>query len=193
MRFFSIYGPAAMMPILASALALSAQEPPRPRPFMDPAQRAKLEMRWRQETEQLLRDKLKLTDDQVKKLRALDARMQPLRNKVRDELHAVYAETEKEVARGDAANQKRVGELMQQSTMLRKRYMDVIDEEQRELLTFLTPVQASQYISIQKQLREKIRQKTADEPKRPVKDRRGDELRRPEGDRRMPFPPPPRE
>lgn len=187
MRLIPLNTSVVLAALLASAVTLSAQEPPLSRPLRPSPgvnERAQLEKRMRKETEQALRDRLKLSEDQVKKLRAHETRFQPRRSEIVDELRSISEETEKEIARGDAADQKRVADFMQRTISLRKRLMELGEEQQRELLTFLTPVQTSQYTSFQKQLRDKVRQKMEDN-RSPIRGRRSDGLRHPGGDRRI--------
>ncbi len=144
---------------MASATVLGAQDPQRSfRPPRD-TDRAQLEQEFRQRNEQMIRERLKLTDEQVKQMRAMDARFRPRRAELAKEWRETNEAMRKEVDRGDAADQKRVTQLLQQTAVLRKRSMDLMDEEVRDLGTFLTPVQTAQYVSLQAQLRANVQRK----------------------------------
>jgi len=182
MRFFDLRTLSVAI-LLASAPALSmAQDPSRrPLPPNDSGRRVVLEQRFRQKNEQFMRDKLKLNDDQMKQLRALDARMGPRRGALMREMQTTQMQLQQEISRGDAADQNRVSQLMNQSMEQRKRLMELADEEHRALGKFLTPVQTAQYISYQTQLRGQVQRKLNErrsQEGRPERDRKKDDEQR---------------
>jgi len=61
-----------------------------------------------------------------------------------------------ELLTGDAANQQKVGTLLDQMLRLQRRRIDLQENEQRELGKFLTPVQRAKYFGLQAQLRKRM-------------------------------------
>jgi hypothetical protein len=177
MRTFAILS----LSLLSLGTPLGAQD--RSPPPREP-KRIELEQRFRERNEEMLRERLKLNDDQMKQLRALDARFAPRRADLFKEFRSTQEELQKELERADAADQKRVAQLMQQNSAIRKRLITLLEEEQKALGTFLSPVQTAQYISLQRQLREQVRQKLDHAPKRPEGRPRPDGERGPARDRK---------
>ena len=62
------------------------------------------------------------------------------------------------MAKGDAADQSKVSQLMAQAHDLQGKRFDLQQDEQRQLSTFMTPVQVAQYVGFQAQIRQYIQQ-----------------------------------
>lgn len=129
----------------------------RPRDNKDkPPKRAQLEKRFRERGEQVVRDKLKLSDEQMTKLRDVNQKFATRRRDlVKQETDARMA-LRSEVGRGKSADQAKVAQLMQRANQLQRQRFDLAQQEQKELGGFLTPVQQAQYQGLQSQLRKKI-------------------------------------
>lgn len=135
--------------------ALQEQRRPQKQP-RSPEQRAMLEQRFHQRLARVVRDRLQLSDDQMARLQAADSRMQQRRRPLVEKERDIRAAMRAEIARGSAANQARVSSLMDQALTLQRQRQAVAEEEQRELATFLTPVQRVQYAALQAQLRRRV-------------------------------------
>ena len=80
-----------------------------------------------------------------------------------------------ELAVADSANQERVATLLDQMLRIQRDRLALVEDEQRELATFLSPVQRARYLGIQEQLRRRMeefqRQRQAGDSARPARQR----------------------
>jgi periplasmic protein CpxP/Spy len=136
-------GPPAGQPPVRDVRGMRADDP----------RRQELEKRFQQRVENMVRQRLQLTDDQAVKLREVATRAEGARRVLRrDEMQARQAMRE-ELLAGDNANEARVVELLEQMPKLERRRLDLLEQEQRELSRFLTPVQRARYFALQDELR----------------------------------------
>ncbi len=148
--------------LLLSATTVIAQDAHRA-PRGDVESRAKAEQEFQKKIEQVVREQLKLTDEQVSKLRVVSAKYSAKRGELMKEAGANQRELRKEVEKGDSvANQKRVAQLMEEDRAFRRRFIELGNEESKELAGFLSPVKVAQYQGLQMQLREQVRRRTDD-------------------------------
>ena len=153
--------------VLGVALPVSAQRPDqRPVPEAVAAKRAQrralLEQRYRARGEEVVRRQLELTDRQMVQLREVnrrfDGRRTVLFQRMRDNRLAMRAE----LARGRSADQQHVTQLTNQWRGIERDRLALQQDEQGQLATFLTPVQAAKYAGLQAQLRKRVRAMTED-------------------------------
>lgn len=123
-----------------------------------PAQRALIERRLQDRINLLVRTRLALTDDQFSQLRAVSARMENERRALRIEEMATRNEIRRELGTGDAPNEARVAELLEQLPRLERRRIDMLEQEQRALARFLQPSQRARYFALQDQLRRELQE-----------------------------------
>jgi Spy/CpxP family protein refolding chaperone len=142
--------------ILLCAAPAAAQKPPRAHPG-EGQRRAMLERQFRERGEQIVRKRLNLSDDQMRQLRGVNGRLDARRRALMQKERATRVALRQELARGDAADQSRVAQLMNDTRSLQEQRFALQQEEQRELSAFLTPVQQAQYFGLQAQLRERMR------------------------------------
>ena len=121
-----------------------------------PGQGRALERQFRERFAEVVKRRLNLDDTQMQQLgrvndRFESDRMQLLRNerRARQALRA-------EVLAGDSANQKKVAGLLDELLTIQRRRLDLTENEQRELATFMTPMQRAKYFAIQDQLRQRL-------------------------------------
>lgn len=116
--------------------------------------RAMLEQQFRERIEALLKERLSLTDAQLAVLRDVNNRLDGERRALFREERAVRLEM-REALRGgeDQATQDRVAGLLERARLVQRKRLDLMDAEQRELATTLTPVQRAKYLGLQEQLR----------------------------------------
>ena len=136
------------LPCAARAQAGARPQPP----GAAPGARAEAQVRVRERIVRLLRDRVGLSDDQLRRLapvsRAFDARRQTLFREERAARQALRRELS-----ADAADQSRVAAYIEQLFVLQRRRLDLAAEEQRELAAFMTPVQRARYLALQEHLR----------------------------------------
>lgn len=119
----------------------------------DDPRRGMLEKRFQQRLEAVVRQRLQLTDDQMVKLREVAGRSETVRRTLRADEMAARRAMREELLAGDNANETRVAELLEQMPRLERRRLDLLEQEQKELAKFLTPVQRARYFALQDEMR----------------------------------------
>jgi len=122
------------------------------------ARREQLEQRLRQNTGEIVRRRLGLTDDQMTRLQATNRRFEQQRTSRLAREREIRSELRQQVLAGDGANQNRVAQLLDQVLELERQRLDLLQTEQKELATFLTPVQRAKLLTLQQQLRTRTQQ-----------------------------------
>ena len=132
--------------------------------------RAALEQQFRERTARLTKQRLGLTDAQLDRLEKTNARFAPQLRQLGAQEREMRQQLRQELMAGNAANQQRVGDLLDGAIRLQKQRIAIVETEQKELAGFLTPVQRARYIALQAQFR-----------------KRAEELSGQGGQRRRPF------
>ncbi len=115
--------------------------------------RATMERRLSDRINEVIRQKLSLTDEQFTKLRGVASHVEDDRRALRiEEVRARFA-LRQELLAGDRVNEALVGELLDRLPKLERRRLDLLEQEQRELSAFLTPSQRARYFALQDELR----------------------------------------
>lgn len=122
-------------------------------PRMSQEQRLQMERRLQERIDQIVRQRLALTDEQFGKMRDVASRFESDRRSLRSEEMSTRFAMRKELFAGDQADEKRVGELLEQMTRFERRRLELQEREQRELARFLTATQRARYIGLQDELR----------------------------------------
>ncbi len=117
------------------------------------AQRALLERRLQDRINQVVRQKLALSDEQFDKLRETASRMEDARRDLRNEEVTTRFAMRQELLAGDKANEARVAELLERMPKLERRRLELMEQEQRELAKFLSATQRARYLGLQDELR----------------------------------------
>lgn len=118
--------------------------------------REMLEQRLRERTGELVRRQLHLTDDQMTRLQASNRQSEQQRVALVSKERDVRRELRQQIMSGDAVNQDRVAQLLDQSMQLERQRLDLVQNEQRELAKFLTPVQRAKLFGLQTELRRRV-------------------------------------
>jgi Spy/CpxP family protein refolding chaperone len=119
----------------------------------DDPRRDALERRFQQRLEAIVKERLELTDDQHGRLREVASRTEEARRTLRREEFTVRMAMRRELLAGSKANEARVAELLDSMPVLERRRLDLLEQEQRELAKFLTPLQRARYFALQDELR----------------------------------------
>ena len=168
MKIFSMT--AALLLCASSAGAQGRGRAPRPRPEHPPPpadqspRRDALEQRFRQRSEEIVKQKLNLSDDQVTRLRGVNADMAGKRNGLLDQERSVRSGLRDEMAKGSGADQNKVSQLMAQAHDLQSKRFALQQDEQQQLSGFMSPVQVAQYVGLQAQIRQRIREMQKGQP-----------------------------
>ena len=140
--------------VLAAVTPAEAQQqaPPPGNP-----RREMLEKRLRERTGEMVRRRLELTDDQMRKLQATNRQFEDQRGAL------VMREREmRRELRGqmmlEKPDQNRVSQLLEQTLQIERQRLDLLQNEQRELAKFLTPVQRAKMLAIQSELRRRAQE-----------------------------------
>lgn len=169
--------PLRRLATLVAALALATAAPARAQVPEGPGQRrAALEERFRERIGALVQRRLALTDAQTAKLRASNQRFEQQRRELVREERETRQALRRQLAAGDAAaDQQEVARLLDGMLAIHRRRLDIVAAEQRELATFLTPVQRAKYFALQDELRRRMqelqRQRLGDSGRAPARGR----------------------
>lgn len=147
-----VAAPALSVPAL-SVPALSAQEfglPPQE------ADRDSLELRVRQRMMQMIQRQLGLTGEQTRKLSATSRKFESQHRELFVRERQARIGLREELDLGDTTRQSQVSGLLDQMLQVQKQRVELMEAEQRELSTFLTPQQRARYFGMQEQIRRRV-------------------------------------
>jgi protein CpxP len=145
--------------LLGGSAAMSAAGAQQPGAAPDPgARRAVLEQRLRERTAQMVKQRLRLTDDQLKRLQQTNASLEKQRTELFSHERDVRRELRQQLLLGDSANQNKVSQLLDQSMQIERQRLDLRQSEQRELAKFLTPVQRAKLVTLQMGIRRRTQE-----------------------------------
>ena len=120
-----------------------------------PGNRPALEQQFRERAAKLAQQRLGLTDAQLEKLEASNARFAPQLQQLAAQERDIRAQLRQEMTAGNSANQQHVSDLLDASIRLQKQRIAVVESEQKDLSGFLTPVQRARYIFLQAQFKKR--------------------------------------
>jgi len=139
--------------LLGSAPELVAQRAP------DSAlqrQGGQLEQRVRQRIAAVVQNRLQLTDDQMRRLRDVNAKYEGQRRKlVADERDARIV-LRAELQRGKQGDQARISDAVDRMFKTQRARIDLAEQEQRDLSAFMTASQRAGYLALQEQIRRRV-------------------------------------
>src|SRR5512138_793977 len=149
---------------IATALALGSMaapsvfaqqmNPPATQP--GPQNQRGLELQFRQRLAEVVRRRLNLNESQMRQLGQVNDRFELQRMRLLRQERQVRQALRAEVLAGDSANQPKVSDLLDQALKIQRDRLDLTEREQRELSTFLNPVQRAKYFAIQDELRRRM-------------------------------------
>jgi len=147
-RYVARWLAAACLALVVPAAPAAAQQQPR---------RAALEQRFRERVAQLVQERLGLDAAQVARLRASNQKFETQRRDLlREERDARRGLRRQLAGGGRSADQQQVARLLDQMLSIHRRRLAIAEAEQRELATFLTPVQRAQYFALQDEVRRRM-------------------------------------
>ena len=132
-----------------------------------------LELQFRQRLADVVRRRLNLNDSQMRQLGTVNDRFERDRMRLLRDERQVRQALRAEVLAGDSADQAKVASLLDRALQIQRERLDVTEREQRELSTFMTPLQRAKYFAIQDELRRRM------EEMREQRQRRAAALNRP--------------
>lgn len=119
----------------------------------DDPRRAELERLFRERLDRIARERLQLSDEQAVRLREVASRTEDSRRSLRRDETAMRLAMRRELLAGDKADEQKIGELLEQMPRLERRRLELMEQEQKELTRFLSPVQRARYFALQDELR----------------------------------------
>ena len=134
-------------------------------PDASPPQRARLEGEIRRSFARAVRERVGLSEDQMRRLAPLtQTHEQRRRTLQQDERRArVALQGELRSERPDSAN---VARLLDALVGVHRRRLQMIEAEHRDLATVMTPVQRARYLALQEQVRRRVEQMRQGRPPR---------------------------
>lgn len=137
--------------LVLAAPALRAQPPGPP-----PADRDSLELRVRQRMEQVLQRQLGLNDEQIRRLGATNRQFANQRRDLLIRERQVRLGLRDEIELGDSTRNPQVARLLDEMLQLQRKRLDLLEAEQKELATFMTPHQRAKYFGMEEQIRRRV-------------------------------------
>jgi len=144
-----------------------AQGEPRP-----DARRDSLEARVRARMTTMLREQIGLNDDQIRRLQQTNRRFEGQRRELFNEERRVRGELRAALESRDSVQDARVAPLLDRTIQLQRQRLDLLEAEQKELATFLTPTQRARLYGLEEQMRRRMQEmrdsRPGDGPRRGV-------------------------
>lgn len=166
----------ALAAVLATAASVSAQgrpaRPPRGSARLEaqrgqqlpPEQRQAIERRIRQAMARAVREKVGLDEKQMRKLAPVNQKYARQRRELAQQERDVRMALRSAMMDTASPDQGKIAAYQNQLIELQRKRLDVVEAEQKELSSFMTPLQVAKYRALQEQLRrrvEELRQRQA--------------------------------
>lgn len=136
---------------LCSSLATAQGGEPR-----DP-RRDSLEARVRARMAMMLRTQVGLDDEQIRRLQATNRRFEGQRRELFNQERRVRAEL-RAALEADSARDARIAPLLDRTIQLQRQRLDLLEAEQKELATFMTPTQRARLYGMEEQMRRRMQE-----------------------------------
>ena len=168
MKQYRLLAPSAVIVGLAIASSSSFAQAQRARaqdataqraPGQGAGNRAALERQMQQMLWRLTRQRVGLTDAQMKQLAPVNQRFEVRRRAIQRQERDTRLALRQSVVDSTAADQRRIGEHIDRLLQLERQRIDLLQEEQRELARFMSPVQRAKYMALQEQVRRRVEQR----------------------------------
>ena len=118
--------------------------------------REALEQRVRERMAQVVKQRVGVTDAQMEKIGATNRKFEEQRRILVEQERDIRMGVREEVLAGEKANQERVARLLDQMVKVQRERLSLLEQEQRDLAVFLTPVQRAKYMAVQDQIRNRM-------------------------------------
>lgn len=152
MRLRALASVALLLTVGAAALSpLDAQDRP-PRTERS-SERDSLEARVRLRMAQMLRTQIGLNDEQIRRLQTVNRQFESQRRSLFEQERRTRIELRAAMEIGDSTQQERIGALLDRTVALQRQRLDLIEAEQKELASFLTPLQRARLYGMEEQIR----------------------------------------
>jgi periplasmic protein CpxP/Spy len=118
--------------------------------------RESAERRFERRVGRIVQERLQLTDNQMRRLRAVNRGRAQQRQELFARERDARVTVRREIMRGDSADQRRVAALIEELFAVQRARLELLQAEQRELAEFLTPVQRARYLELQEQVHRRV-------------------------------------
>ncbi len=152
---------AASVAMASPMLAQGRPFPQRPGGRMQqatPEQRQQLQRRIREELARAAREKVGLTDDQMQKLAPVNRKYAEQRRDLMLQERDVRMQLRRELMDTTSPDQAKIAQYQHQLLDFQRKRLDIVDAEDKELSTFMTPAQVARYRALQEQIRMRVQQ-----------------------------------
>lgn len=133
--------------------ALGRQQPP-----IGQENRQQLQRRIRERLWQLTQRRVGLTDEQMNRLAPVHQRFESQRRVITREERQTRIALRDALRDSTHADQAQVSRYLDQLVQLQRQRSNLIEQEQKELAEFMTPVQRARYTALQEQIRQRVQQ-----------------------------------
>jgi hypothetical protein len=117
---------------------------------------------------QILKEQLRLTDAQVRQMQEVNRKFGPRRGQIGREERMVRDQMRREMANRDSDGGPELSRLLERLLEVQRARLNLLEEEQKELALFLTPMQRARYMAFEEEL-----QRRTDEMRRANESRGG--------------------
>lgn len=145
---------AAVLLALLLAAPAAAQRPAEP-----DAGRALLETRFRQAFARVVRERVGLHDDQMRRLGPVNEKYAVQRRQLQMDERSARLALQRALRVPETADSAQVSALLDRMLRLQQQRVELLRAEQRELAAFMTPIQRARYMALQEQLRRQLEQR----------------------------------
>lgn len=121
-----------------------------------PQDRAQLEQQIRNRIATQLKNQLKLSDDQFTKLQATNKRFEEKRRLLVEQERDARMSMRDLILAGDTTNQAKVSGALDKMMQIQRQRFELVEQEQKELAGYLTPMQRARYLGMQEQMRRRM-------------------------------------
>jgi hypothetical protein len=125
--------------------------------------RPALEQQFRERVAKLAQQRIGLSDGQMTQLEQSNARFAPQLNQVAAQERETRRQLRLEMT-APSPNQQHVSQLLDQALQLQKQRIAIVEQEQKDLARFMTPVQRARYIALQQQFRRRAQELARQDP-----------------------------
>lgn len=121
-----------------------------------PQDRAQLEQQIRNRIATQLKNQLSLSEDQFTKLQATNKRFEEKRRLLVEQERDARMSMRDLILAGDTTNQAKVSGALDKMMQIQRQRFELVEQEQKELAGYLTPMQRARYLGMQEQMRRRI-------------------------------------
>jgi uncharacterized phage infection (PIP) family protein YhgE len=131
------------------------QQPPGETPA---ARRQQLEQQIRRGFWQVAKRRIGFTDAQMTQLERTSQRFDAQRRQLAQQEKAQRVALRSQILADTAANQSAISSSLEKLHDLQRQRLDMQSEEQKELATFMSPLQRAKYLALQEQVRKRLQE-----------------------------------